>query len=59
MTLAKRPNGGELQITQNPSPTLSGDYKSWQVGQSYCKCRLVGLQGAVLDLWEASLYGAT
>jgi hypothetical protein len=29
------------------------------LGQIYCKQRLVSAQGAVLDLWEASLYGAT
>jgi hypothetical protein len=51
---------GELQITQNPSPT------HWPTSliaeileQSYPKHRLAGAQEAILDLWEASLYSAT
>jgi hypothetical protein len=46
MTLPKRPNGGELQTTQNPSPTIGQLLCSPKsLEQSYCKYRLAGTRG--------------
>jgi hypothetical protein len=51
---------GHSKPHRTPDPPIGQllcSLKSFQ--KSYCKHRLAGTQGAVLDLWGASFYGAT